>query len=45
MSAIKTVPADMNVFSEKMVLEALTKNIPPAGDRNYKLGEEDLIYS
>lgn len=46
MEALKTAQAEMNsIVAERRVVEALTRNIPPAADRVYKLGEEVLVYS
>ena len=46
MEIIKSAQAEMNsIVAERRVLAALTRDIPPAADRNYKLGEEVLVYS
>ena len=46
MAIIKKAQAERNsILGERRVLEALTRNIPPAADRTYKLGEEVLVYS
>ena len=43
---IKIAQAEMNsIVAERRVLAALTRDIPPAADRTYKIGEEVLIYS
>lgn len=34
-----------SITAERRALEALTKNMPPASDQNYKLREEVLNYS
>lgn len=45
MNAIKIAEAVMNsIIAERKVLEAITKNISPAADRSYWLGEECLVY-
>ena len=42
---IKSAQAEMNsIVAERKVLSALTRNIPPAADRVFKLGEEVLVY-
>lgn len=46
MDVIKTVQAELNSnTAERNVLEALTKNISPTADREYKLSKEVLEYS
>ena len=46
MDMIKKAQAEMNtIVAERRVLAALTRDIPPAADRTYKLGEEVLVYS
>ena len=34
-----------SIDAERSVLAALTRDIPPAADRNYKLGDEVLVHS
>lgn len=34
-----------NIIAERSVLAALKRDIPPAAYRQYKLGEEVLVYS
>ena len=42
---IKSAQAVMNsIVAERKVLSALTRNIPPAADRVYKLGVGVLVY-
>lgn len=46
MDEIQKAQAEMIcIVVDRGVQEALTKNIPPAADRNYNLGDEVLIYS
>lgn len=46
MNAIKTAQAEMNsIVAEQRVLTVLTRNILPAADRTYKLGEEELVFN
>lgn len=46
MEPIKTAQAEMNsIVAERKVYAAPTRNIPPAADRTYKLGEEVLVLS
>ncbi len=43
---IKTAQAEMNsIVAERRVLAAVTRDVPPATDRTYKLGEDVLVYS
>lgn len=34
-----------SIVTERRELEALTRNIPPAADRTYKMGEEVTVFS
>lgn len=46
MAMIKETQAEMNCsIAERRVLTALTRDIPPAADRTYNIGEEVLVYS
>lgn len=46
MKAIKIAQAKMNLsVAERLVVEARTKNIPPAFNRTYQWGKEVLVYS
>ena len=46
MELIKKAQAEMNnIIAERRVLAALTRDIPPAADRTYQLGEEVLVWS
>jgi len=43
---IKTAQAEMNsIVAERKIMTALSKNVPAAADRTYKLGEEILVYN
>lgn len=46
MEAIKTTQAKMNsIVEERELFEAWTRNIPPAANHSYKVGEDALVYS
>lgn len=46
MEDLKTAQAEMNpIVNERRVLTALTRKMPPATDRTYKLGQNVLAYS
>ena len=46
MKAPTSAQMEMNrIVSERKVLTALNRDIPPAADRSYRLGEEVLVYS
>lgn len=46
MNAIKRAQAEMNSnVAERCLMTALTRDIPPAADLNYKIGEEMLVYN
>jgi len=46
MDALATLQKEMNaIIAERRVLTALNRDIPPAADRVYSLGEKVLVYS
>ncbi len=46
LAIIQMAQAEMNsIVAERRVLAALTRDIPPAADRTYKIGEDVLVYS
>lgn len=46
MDALKTAQDETNsMFVQRKDWETLTKNVPPAADRKYNLGDQIVIYS
>lgn len=46
MHAIKTDQAELNsIVAERRLLTAITRDIPPAADLNYRIGEEIMFYN